>query len=226
MKVLLVEDEPKLARAVQSGLQIEGYVVEQVSRGEDALNFLEYDHFDVVILDRMLDGAIDGIEVCRTMRTKSIMTPVIMLTALNEVSNRIEGLDIGADDYLGKPFDFDELLARVRSLVRRPTVSVGPVFTRGELSIDTSNKNVVYSQTEVALSRKEYSLLEYLVINTGTTLSKEQIIERVWDFDADILPNTVEATIKNIRKKLVSAGAAKGGLIETVRGFGYRVPQS
>lgn len=224
MKVLIVEDEPKLAHAILDGLKLEGYIGEKVNSGEDALLFLSNEHFDVVILDRMLEGELDGIDVCRSMRTLGDCTPVIMLTALNEVKDRIDGLDIGADDYLGKPFDLDELIARIRALVRRPPDSNGPIISRGMLTIDTSKKDVRHLGEQIKLSKKEFSLLEYLALNMGTVLSKDQIIQRVWDFESDILPNTVEATIKNIRKKISKSGYNEDQLIETVRGFGYRMP--
>lgn len=222
MKALLIEDELKLARAIRSGLELDGYVVEHTPNGEDALLFLENDKFDVVILDRMLEGDLDGVDVCQAIRSKDDSTPIIMLTALNEISDRISGLNQGADDYLGKPFDFEELLARLRALIRRPQKSVGPIITHDLLSIDTSTKEVSLLGKTIKLSKKEYSLLEFLLLNPGLTLSKEQIIERVWDFDADILPNTVEATVKNIRKKMKSDEGSYD-IIETVRGFGYRV---
>jgi DNA-binding response OmpR family regulator len=171
----------------------------------------------------MLDDGTDGIDLCREMRAKGNATPVLMLTARNETYDRIGGLDAGADDYLGKPFEFDELVARIRALVRRPPLNVGPIVTHGMLTVDLTKKEVSNFGNVVALSKKEYALLEYLLINQGTTVSKDQIIERVWDFDSDILPNTVEATIKNIRKKLNASSEASENVIETIRGFGYRI---
>lgn len=223
MKILLVEDEAKLARAILTGLELEGWVTEHATNAQDAHLFLDHTPFDLVILDRMLEDGTDGIDICGAMRAKGLSTPVLMLTARNEPTDRVDGLDIGADDYLGKPFDFDELTARIRALVRRPSQSVGPVVTHGMLTIDMSKKEVSNFGDLIALSKKEYSLLEYLLINQGTTVSKDQIIERVWDFDSDILPNTVEATVKNIRKKLKNRNGSAQELIETVRGFGYRI---
>ncbi len=223
MKILVVEDEAKLARAILTGLGLEGWVAEHATNSEDAFLFLDHDEFDAVILDRMLDDGTDGLDICRRMRAKENTTPVLMLTARNETRDRIDGLDVGADDYLGKPFDFGELSARVRAIVRRPAQTVGPIVSHGMLTIDMSRKEVSNFGKPISLSKKEYSLLEYLLINQGVTVSKEQIIERVWDFDADILPNTVEATIKNIRKKLKSDVNNSADLIETVRGFGYRI---
>lgn len=224
MKILLVEDEQKLARAILTGLSIEGWVTEHATNSQDARLFIDHNDFDIVILDRMLEDGTDGIDICKAMRAKNNMTPVIMLTARNEISDRVDGLDIGADDYLGKPFDFAELNARIRALVRRPNNSVGPLISHGPITIDLSKKEVTNNGDPVSLSKKEYSLLEYLLINQGVTVSKDQIIERVWDFDSDILPNTVEATIKNIRKKIKVETDKNSSLIETVRGFGYRIP--
>ncbi|HMS24645.1 MAG TPA: response regulator transcription factor [Acidimicrobiia bacterium] len=223
MKILVVEDEMKLARAIMTGLELEGWVTENATNSDDAHLFLKDNDFDAVILDRMLDDGTDGIDICRAMRAKGNTTPVLMLTARNETRDRIDGLDIGADDYLGKPFEFDELSARIRAIVRRPTQTIGPIVTHGMLTIDMSRKEVSNFGKVVSLSKKEYSLLEYLLINQGMTISKDQIIERVWDFDSNILPNTVEATIKNIRKKLKSDVTKSENLIETVRGFGYRI---
>jgi DNA-binding response OmpR family regulator len=223
MKILVVEDELKLARAIISGLELEGWVTEHATNSDDARGLLEFTTFDAVVLDRMLDDGTDGIDLCREMRAKGNATPVLMLTARNETYDRIGGLDAGADDYLGKPFEFDELVARIRALVRRPPLNVGPIVTHGMLTVDLTKKEVSNFGNVVALSKKEYALLEYLLINQGTTVSKDQIIERVWDFDSDILPNTVEATIKNIRKKLNASSEASENVIETIRGFGYRI---
>lgn len=224
MKILLVEDEVKLAKAIKTGLELEGYIIEVIDNGEDALDLCSYQEFDLIILDRMLAGNMDGVEVCSRLRAKKSTSPILMLTALNEIENRVEGLDSGADDYLGKPFDFDELLARIRALSRRPKEQVAPIVTIGDLKIDTNSKQVEIKGEQIKLSKKEYSLLEYLLLNPGLIVSKEQIIEQVWDFDSDILPNTVEATIKNIRKKL-HIDSTESGVIETVRGYGYRIPK-
>ena len=223
MKILLVEDEMKLARAVLTGLSLEGWTTEHSTDSQEAWNYLNFTDFDVVILDRMLGDGSDGLDICREMRAQGIATPVLMLTARNEISDRISGLDIGADDYLGKPFEFGELIARVRAIARRPPQAVGPIVERGNVSIDMAKKEISVNNSAVSLSKKEYSLLEYLLLNQGVTVSKDQIIERVWDFDSDILPNTVEATIKNIRKKLKTELNHSEKIIETVRGFGYRI---
>lgn len=221
MKILLVEDELKLASAIKKGFEQEGWVCETASNSTDAFSFLSAFEFDVLVLDRMLDDNVDGIEICRQLRQQNNSIPTLMLTALNEVSDRITGLDVGADDYLGKPFDFGELIARVKSLSRRPSSQNGPVCNLGNIRIDLATKTVSVNESQVETTKKEFSLIEYLVLNRGITVSKDQIIEKVWDFDSDILPNTVEATVKNIRKKIKSH---KGDdLIQTVRGFGYKI---
>jgi DNA-binding response OmpR family regulator len=221
MRILLVEDEIKLGRAIKRGLEQDGYAVDFVSTAEDGQAYAETEDYDVIIMDRMLPGGADGLEICRELRAAGNTTPMLMLTALGEVSNRVEGLDGGADDYLVKPFEFDELLARLRALVRRPVQANGPVLTMGDLAIDTTDKRVTRSGQPVRLSKKEYALLEYLAHQGGRVVSKDQIIQHVWDFEADILPNTVEVFVRSLRKKL---DAAKGeSHIETARGFGYRL---
>jgi len=222
MKILVVEDEQKLARALAKGLSLQGWVSENATTATDAILFLNQEEFDLVILDRMLADGSDGLEVCKHMRTNGNQSPVLFLSARNEIQDRISGLDIGADDYLGKPFDMEELYARVRALVRRPKESVGPVVEIGDVFIDLSSKKISVGSKEVKLSKKEFSLLEFLVTNRGQVLSKDQIIERVWEYDSDILPNTIEATIKNIRSK-IKKYSPESNIVETVRGFGYRV---
>lgn len=221
MKILVVEDEQKLAKALGKGLSLQGWVSENATTARDAILFIENEVFDAVILDRMLADGSDGIEVVESMRNKGNKTPVLFLSARNELRDRIAGLDIGADDYLGKPFDMDELYARLRALVRRPQESIGPIININDIQIDLSSKRVSVGTKDVRLSKKEFSLLEYLLTNQGQVLSKDQIIERVWEFDSDILPNTVEVTVKNIRSK-IKKYAPNSTIIETVRGFGYR----
>ena len=221
MRVLLVEDELKLGRAIKRGLEQDGYAVDYVSTAEDGQAYAETEEYDVIIMDRMLPGGADGLTICRELRDAGNMTPVLMLTALGEVDDRVEGLDGGADDYLVKPFEFEELLARLRALVRRPVQANGPVLSVGDISIDTTDKQVTLAGKAVRLSKKEYALLEYLAHQQGRVVSKDQIIQHVWDFEADILPNTVEVFVRSLRKKL---DHGKGqSHIETARGFGYRL---
>lgn len=221
MKLLVVEDEVKLGRAVKTGLEQDGYAVDLLHTADDGLAYAQTENYDVIVLDRMLPGGQDGLDICRTIRKSGNNTPVLMLTAKGELDDKVTGLDSGADDYLVKPFEFDELLARVRALVRRPQQAVGLTITNGPLVIDTASKRVTVDGRSVKLSKKEYSLLEYLAHHPDQVTSKDQLIEHVWDFDSDVLPNTVEVFIRSLRKKIDRADRAS--LIDTVRGFGYRL---
>lgn len=221
MKVLLVEDEPKLGRAIKLGLEQDGYAVDHLLTAEEGLAYAETENYDVIILDRMLPGNKDGLDICRQLRKSGNSTPTLMLTARGETIDRVTGLDAGADDYLVKPFDFNELLARLRALKRRPLHALGPVIKHGDLSIDTVLKQVTIATKVVKLSKKEYALLEYLAHHTDQISSKDQILDHVWDFDSDVLPNTVEVFIRSLRKKI--DGSTAESRIETVRGFGYRL---
>ncbi len=221
MKLLLVEDELKLGRALKAGLSQDGYAVELVSTAEDGLACALNDSYDVIVLDRMLPDGQDGLDICRKLRASKVTTPVLMLTALGEMSDKVQGLDDGADDYLVKPFDFEELLARLRALQRRPQQSNAPNIPIGSLVLHTSSKQVETPSGMVRLSKREYALLEYLAMHQDRIFSKEELIDHVWEFDADILPNTVEVFVRGIRKKLDITN--KPSIIETVRGFGYRI---
>lgn len=221
MKLLVVEDEAKLGRAIKAGLEQDGYAVDLQADYDGGLAYAETEHYDLIILDRMLPGGHDGLEICKALRDAGNTTPVLMLTARGELDDRVTGLDTGADDYLVKPFAFEELLARVRALSRRPVAAVDLTITVGDLEINTATKQVSINGNQVRMSKKEYALLEYLAHHPDQVWSKDQLIEHVWDFDSDILPNTVEVFIRSIRKKLDSAEAPS--VIETVRGFGYRL---
>lgn len=220
MKILVTEDEPKLAQAIKRGLEQEGYAVDVAFDADEALACTEAGEYDAIVLDRMLPDGRDGLDICRDIRAGSgpnKLTPTIMLTARGEIRDRVEGLNSGADDYLVKPFAFDELLARLGALIRRPTQKLASSITLGDVTMYPSKKTAELSGKPVSLSRKEYALLEYLAFHSGQTLSKEQIIQHVWDFDADVLDNTVEVFVRNIRKKLGD------DIIRTVRGFGYQI---
>ena len=221
MKLLVVEDEIKLGRAIKAGLEQDGYAADLQHDADNGLAYAETENYDVIILDRMLPGGRDGLDICRAIRRSGNATPVLMLTAKGELEDKVTGLDGGADDYLVKPFEFNELLARVRALVRRPKQAVGLKITSGSLVIDTAAKHVMVDGTVVKLSKKEYALLEYLAHHPDQVISKDQLIEHVWDFDSDILPNTVEVFIRSLRKKIDLSGGPS--LIDTVRGFGYRL---
>jgi len=223
MKILLIEDEPKIANAIARGLRQEKFIVEVYADGEIGLGAALADtNYDLMIFDRMLPG-IEGLKICQQVRGAGIKTPILILTARGQIRDRVEGLTAGADDYLVKPFSFEELLARVRALLRRPQELYNTVLKVDDLSLDTTGYVVRRGKTKIKLTNTEFSLLEYLMRNTGRVLSKEKIIGHVWDFDADILPNTVEAYIGSLRRKIDKAFHDKKPLIITERGFGYMV---
>lgn len=222
MRILVVEDEHRIANSIKKGLEQEHFAVDVAYSGSDGWDLAEGEEYDLIILDLMLPG-IDGLEICRKLRRAGINTPVLMLTAKGQVQDRVTGLDTGADDYVTKPFAFEELLARVRALTRRPKVTLDPVLTTDDLSLDTKSYEVKRGIHLIKLTAKEFSLLEYLLRNSGNILAKEQIISHVWNYDADILPNTVEVNIRNLRNKIDRPFKGKKALIATVRGFGYKV---
>jgi DNA-binding response OmpR family regulator len=222
MRVLVIEDEHKIAGAIKRGLEQENYAVDVEYDSDGGLGAALSQPYDLALIDRMLPGSVDGLDICRQMRSKNIHTPVLILTAKDQIRDRVEGLDAGADDYLVKPFSFEELLARIRALLRRPPDSLGMVLKVADLELDTSNYEVRRKGKPVRLSSKEFALLEYMMRNPDRVLSKETIISHVWDFDADILPNTVEVYIGYLRNKLDKP--FKGpALIHTLRGFGYKI---
>lgn len=220
MRILLVEDEVKLGKALKSGLEQEGYAVDLLHTFEDGLAYGETEDYDIYLFDRMLPDGKDGLDILKFLRSIGKVTPALFLSAKGEVEDKIIGLDSGGDDYIVKPFSFDELTARIRALVRRPNRVENSVIKIDNLEIDTVNKQVKLKGKAIKLSRKEYAILEYLVLHNGQVINKEQIIKHIWDFDADILPNTVEVFIRGIRKKLDNN---EQSVIETIRGFGYRI---
>lgn len=220
MRILVVEDEHKIANAIKRGLEQETYAVDVAFDGDTGLASAEADDYDVIILDRMLPGSIDGVGICRNLRDAGNHTPILFLTAKDQVRDRVAGLDAGADDYLIKPFAFEELLARIRALLRRPQDNVGVVLEADTLTLDTASFTVARDNTPIQLSKREFALLEFLMRNQGRVLSKDTIMNHVWDFDADILPNTVEVYMGYLRNKIEKPFKAKQ-LIHTQRGFGY-----
>lgn len=221
MRILVVEDEHKIARALKRALEQETYAVDVVYDGDEGYAMATTEPYDVAIIDRMLPGDYDGIAIVKAMREAKIHTPVILLTALGSINDRTAGLDGGADDYLVKPFALEELLARVRALLRRPVEQLQNILTAGDLSLDTVTFSVERAGKSIQLTSKEFGLLEYLLRNQNRPLSKDTIIAHVWDYDADILPNTVEVYIKYLRNKIDAGFDAP--LIHTVRGFGYKL---
>jgi two-component system, OmpR family, response regulator len=222
MRILVVEDEHRIANSIKKGLEMETYAVDVAYDGETGYDLAATEDYDLIILDRMLPR-MDGVVFCRKLRKDNIHSPILMLTAKGQVSDRVEGLDSGADDYLVKPFAFEELLARIRALKRRPKGSVGDILKVGNLTLDTQKFLIERDKKPIRLSQKEYALLEYLIRHQGIVLTKDQIISHVWNYDADILPNTVEAFIGYLRNKIDRAFPDKKPLIHTVRGFGYKI---
>jgi DNA-binding response OmpR family regulator len=222
MKILVVEDEHLIANAIKKGLEQERYTVDLAFDGEKGLDLASNDNYDIILLDLMLPK-IDGIEVCRQVRKLHIHTPILMLTAKSQIEDKIKGLNSGADDYLVKPFAFEELLARIRALVRRPKNTSTEIITVGDLSINLSTYEVTRQKKIITLSNKEYSLLECLMRHTNKILSKDQLIQSVWSYESDILPNTVEVYIRNLRQKIDQPFKLK--LIKTIRGFGYKISE-
>ncbi len=223
MKILVVEDEHRIATTIKKGLEQERYTVDIAFDGEEGFDLAASENYDVIILDLMLPKK-DGLTIVRELRNQHIHTPVIMLTAKSQIHDKVTGLDSGADDYLAKPFSFEELVARVRALSRRPKQSShSDTLTAQDLVLNTKTYEVKRVPTPVSLSAKEFALLEYLLRNANTVLTKDQIINHVWAYDADILPNTVEVYIRNLRKKIDEPFPNKKPLIQTVRGFGYKI---
>lgn len=221
MRILVVEDEHKIARAVGRALEQESYAVDIVYDGDEGYAMATTEPYDLAIVDRMIPGEYDGIAIVKAMREAKIHTPVLLLTALGSTSDKTKGLDSGADDYLVKPFALEELLARVRALLRRPTEQKGTVLKADGLELDTTTFRVTREGKDIPLTSKEFALLEYLLRNQGRPSSKETIVAHVWDYDADILLNTVEVYIKYLRAKVDEP--FKKPLIKTVRGFGYKI---
>ena len=222
MRILVVEDEHKIANSIKKGLEQESYAVDVAYDADEGLASALAEDYDVIILDRMLPGSMEGLDVCRAIRKEGKHMPVLMLTAKDQIRDRVEGLNAGADDYLIKPFSFEELLARIRALLRRPKETAGAILQVESLTLNPVNYEVKRINKTIELSQKEFALLEYLMRNTGQVLSKDNIISHVWDFDADILPNTVEVYIGYLRNK-IDRPFKLPKLIHTQRGFGYKL---
>lgn len=221
MRILVVEDEHKIARALGRALEQESYAVDITYDGDEGYAMATTEPYDLAIVDRMIPGEYDGLQIVEEMRKAKIHTPVLLLTALGTTTDKTRGLDSGADDYLVKPFALEELLARVRALLRRPAEQQSVILTAGDLSLDTVTFSVRRADKDIHLTSKEFALLEYLLRHQGRPMSKENIISHVWDYDADVLHNTVEVYIKYLRNKIDVP--FKKPLIHTVRGFGYKL---
>jgi len=218
VRILIVEDEEPLADAIARGLRREGMAVDVALDGDEGHEKSSVTRYDVVVLDRDLPG-MSGDELCREIVASGALTRVIMLTASGSVADRVEGLSLGADDYLAKPFAFDELVARVRALARRSTPVTPPVLRAGDVELDPARRTVTRAGTQVELTRKEFGVLEVLLAASGSVVSSEELLERVWDEHADPFTTTVRVTVMTLRKKL-----GEPGIIDTVVGSGYRVP--
>lgn len=222
MRILIVEDEHRIATSIKKGLEQEHFAVDITFDGQSGFDLASTEEYDVIILDRMLPE-MDGVTVCLELRKKNIHTPILMLTAKSQVHDKVEGLNTGADDYLTKPFSFEELIARIRALSRRPKQSLQTLLVIDDLTLDPKTYEVRRGGKDIKLSNKEFILLEYMMRNNGLILTKDQIISHVWDYDADVLPNTVEVYIRNLRSKIDIPFLQGKQLIKTVRGFGYKI---
>ncbi|MDQ3123232.1 MAG: response regulator transcription factor [bacterium] len=221
MRALIVEDEPKIAQSLKKGLEAETFSIDVVEDGDSALSYGRSPEYDVIIMDWMLPGSMDGNAACQALRAEGVKTPILMLTARDSTDHKVEGLNSGADDYLPKPFSFDELLARLYALLRRPRNLLGQTLHASGIALDPSSKIVTFQGRPIDLTAKEFALLEYLMRRAGTVVSKNELIDHVWSDDDDVLPNTVEVYIGYLRNKIDRA--FNTDVLLTRRGFGYMI---
>jgi two-component system copper resistance phosphate regulon response regulator CusR len=221
MRVLVVEDEEKIAQFLKKGLTEKGYTVEAVGDPDTALQKLEATPFDLLILDLLLPGSRDGLDVCREVRSRGIRVKILMLTARDTIENKVEGLDAGADDYIVKPFSFRELLARLRALTRRTEMPEPGPLTLGDLSYDPDSREVTRGSEVVRLTAREGALFELLLRRRGKVVSRSEIQARIWEDSFELSTNIIDVYINSLRKKLDTGERDK--IIQTVRGVGYRV---
>ncbi len=220
MRILIVEDDKKIAESLKKGLLEQHYSVDVAFDGEEGLYLAEVNDYDVIILDLMLPKK-DGKTVCRELRSSKVNIPILMLTALDSIEDKIEGLDSGADDYLTKPFHLGELLARVRSLVRRQSDEKSSVLKVADLELDTVTRSVIRAGKEVTLSAKEFAMLEYFMLNKNKVLTREMISEHVWDMNFDPQSNVIDSFVRFLRAKIDKEFSKQ--LIQTLRGVGYKL---
>lgn len=223
MRLLVVEDHPVLGPDLQKGLEKCHYQVDLVADGEVALRHAREQSYDLIILDILLPG-MDGRDVCQRLREEGGQTPILFLTALDAVRDRVEGLDLGADDYLTKPFDFRELEARVRALLRRDSMPHDPVLSFMDISLDTHTHEAQRGERSITLSSKEYALLHFFLSHPRQVLSRTTIAEQVWDYDAEHFSNVIDVYVRYLRNKLCADG--EPNLIQTVRGSGYQLKEA
>ncbi len=220
VRVLVVEDEVRLASLIRKGLREEGLLADVAGKGEDALWMAGATDYDVIVLDVMLPG-IDGFETCRRLRADGVRSPILMLTARDAIEDRIEGLDTGADDYLTKPFDYGELLARLRALARRAPAGRGPVLRVGDLELDPATRRVRRGEADIPLSTKEFQVLEVFMRHPGEVLSRYQLLEGAWDTGYEHRSNVIDVYVNYLREKIDRPFGVR--TLETVRGAGYRL---
>lgn len=223
MRLLVIEDEKRIAAAIKNALEFNNFAVDTVFDADSGLSTAIDPDYDLIILDRMLPGSIEGVELCRKVREANVHTPILMLTARGEVDDKVYGLQAGADDYLTKPFSMKELIVRVQVLLRRPRQSLGSIIRFEDLEVNVEQFDVKRDGKNIKLSAREFKLLTYMLYNQGQILSKNKIISHVWDGNTLIMPNTVEVYIGYLRRKIDKAFPDNPPLIHTVHGFGYRI---
>jgi len=219
MRLLIIEDQKKLVLYLKKGLENNSFSVDFAYDGKKGLQLAMYGGYDLVILDIMLPE-IDGIQVCKLLRDKKVDTPILMLTARDGINDKVTGLNIGADDYLTKPFSFDELLARIGALLRRPQKRESEILSGQDISLDNATHTIKKGKLKLDFTLKEYSVLEYLLRNKGQVLNREQIIDHCWDFNYNSFTNNVDVYVKRIRKKIDDKNLGK--YIQTIYGVGYK----
>jgi DNA-binding response OmpR family regulator len=223
MRVLVVDDEERLCKLIRESLREFGHAVDIVFNGEDAVNWTAFTEYDAMVLDVMLPD-MDGLDVCRTLRSRNVKTPILLLTARDSVEDRVRGLDSGSDDYLTKPFAVAELMARLRALERRPQHTTGTVLGCADISLDPSTLCVWKGDQQCSLTNKEFRILEYLMRNAHQVLTRSMIAEHVWDYDFPNFTNVIDVHIRALRRKLDDCHEPRR--IQTVRGVGYRIVDS
>ena len=223
MRILIVEDEEKLAQATKKGLELKGFTVDWLADGEKARTrmMLYRDEYDLVLLDLMLPG-VEGSTICKDVREAGVTTPIIVLTARDEIETKIDLLNLGADDYLAKPFSLDELVARMNAVLRRPETTLPSVLTIRDITLDPGKHTVTKGGKELSLTLKEFSLLEFFMRHPNEAIKRETVLDHVWSFDFPAFSNVLDVHMKNLRKKLDDQGE-DNPLFETIRGIGYRL---